>query len=113
MLAREDAGGTQLDPVVGGAVNGAVAGCDGPGRSGALEGKGNEDGCCRGEELVGRERVGCRVEDEGDGLIAAGGGCFGVGDFLRVQEGDEEGGCPACAEDEDFDRSRGLDEGHC
>lgn len=56
-----------------------------------------------GEGGIGFERVGVGVKSKGNCSVATGGACGGVGDVLLVQEGEQEGGCPAGAEDEEVD----------
>ena len=99
----EDAGGAELDPVVVGAVDGAVEAGEGLGGAVAGEGEGDEDGAGAGEGFVGFEGAGGGVEFEGDGVVSAGGGGCGVGKLFFFEERDQEGCGPAGAEDEEVD----------
>jgi len=71
---------------------------------GAGERKGDEDGGSWGQSAVLREIVGraVGVEFEFVGAVAAGGGGGCVGDVFGFEEGDQEGGGPAGAEDEEL-----------
>jgi hypothetical protein len=71
--------------------------------AGAGEREGDEDGMGGGEAFEGLWRVGGRVEDEFQGAAAAGGCGCAVGNVVAGEEGDQEGGGPAGAEDEHRD----------
>lgn len=102
----------ELNPVVVGAVDGAVEAGDCFGGAVAVEGEGDEDGAGAGQRFVGFWGAGVGVEFEGDGVVSSRGGGRGVGDVFFFEQGNEEGCGPAGAEDEEVDFF-GVGAEHC
>ena len=71
--------------------------------TGACQGKYDDHGLGTRQKAVWVFVVATGVEAEGNGVVAAGGGCSCVRDVEAGEEGKEEGACPAGAEDEEVD----------